>query len=1033
MSDSAFRDPGQPLAARVDDLLARLTLDEKIALLHQYQAPVPRLGIGAFRTGTEALHGLAWLGVATVFPQAVGLASTWNPELVRSVGAAVGDEVRGMHHKDPSRAGLNVWAPVVNPLRDPRWGRNEEGYAEDPWLTGVIGTAYSEGLRGDHPVYLKTAPTLKHFLGYNNETDRHLTSSDLPPRVLHEYELPAFRAPIAAGAAVAVMASYNLVNGRPAHLSPLIEGALRRWTADEIMVVGDAGAVSNIAGDQAYLPDHPSGYAAALRAGVDSFTEHDADSAPTIGYVTEALRRGLLTEADVDRAVRRLLTIRFRLGEFDPPEANPYASISSEVINCRAHQELARQAARQSIVLLRNDGLLPLDPARVRRVAVLGPLADQLYEDWYSGTLPYAVTAVGGLTARLPDATVHTHTGADRIALRVGTGYVRASGRAEGAPLVVPMLGADAIGGGEAGSGPDTWFDVFDWGQGVVALRAVANGRHVGAVVGAGGDAGAGDGGAGVGAADGAVLVNDRSGPGGWVVQETFRIVPGPDGRSVLHHLGTDRYVRVGQDGVLRADATGPADATEFTVEVVTDGAREAAALARDADVAVVVLGNHPMVCGRETEDRADLALPDAQEALLRAVAAANPRTILVLSSSYPYAVGWADEHLPAVLWSAHGGQEYGHALAAVLCGDADPGGRLTQTWYRDAAELPDLLDYDIIACDATYLYYRGTPLYPFGHGLSYTTFGYSDLRLDADTIDADGEVEVSVTVTNTGSRAGEEVVQLYTRQRRSRHKQPLRQLRGFTRIALRPGEQTAVRFRLRAADLAHWDVAHGRYVVEDARHTVAVGRSCTDLVLSTTLTVRGEQVGPRDPKTAPLFAVDHDEYAGTVPVPDGDAGCAVAARTPGAWIRFADVDFDARVTGVTARIGVRGADDHGGGPAPAELTLRLDDPITGPVVGTVPVPPAAGSAGWHDVPGRWYGDVTGVRDLYLLLDTPGATVSWLAFDVEATAETAATAGIGATADMAASAGVRATAGIGAGHAGVEADGVGSAARRGGG
>lgn len=1005
MSDSAFRDPGLPLAARVSDLLARLTLDEKVALLHQYQAPVARLGVGTFRTGTEALHGLAWLGVATVFPQAVGLASTWNPDLVRAVGAAVGDEVRGMHHKDPSRAGLNVWAPVVNPLRDPRWGRNEEGYAEDPWLTGVIGTAYSEGLRGDHPVYLKTAPTLKHFLGYNNETDRHLTSSDLPPRVLHEYELPAFRAPIAAGAAVAVMASYNLVNGRPAHLSPLIEGALRRWSTDEIMVVGDAGAVSNIAGDQAYLPDHPSGYAAALRAGVDSFTEHDADPAPTIGYVTEALRRGLLTEADVDRAVRRLLTTRFRLGEFDPPEANPYASISSEVINCRAHQELAREAARQSIVLLRNDGLLPLDAARVQRVTVLGPLADQLYEDWYSGTLPYAVTAVGGLAARLPDATVHTHTGADRIALRVGAGYVRASGRAEGAPLAVPMLAAGTADGGEGGAGPDTWFDVFDWGQGVVALRAVANGRHVGAVPGAGAGAGAGDAaglgagagdGAGVaaGAADGAVLVNDRSGPGGWVVQETFRIVPGPDGQSLLHHLGTDRYVRVGPDGALRADAAGPADATGFTVEVVTDGARAAAALARDADVAVVVLGNHPMVCGRETEDRADLALPDAQEALLRAVAAANPRTVLVLSSSYPYAVGWADEHLPAVLWSAHGGQEYGHALAAVLCGDADPGGRLTQTWYRDAAELPDLLDYDIIGSDATYLYYRGDPLYPFGHGLSYTTFGYSDLRLDAATVDSDGEVEVSVVVTNTGARAGEEVVQLYTRQRSSRRKQPLRQLRGFARIALRPGERTTVRFRLRAADLAHWDVARRRYMVEDARHTVAVGRSCTDLALSTTLTVRGEAVGPRDPGAGPLFAIDHDEYAGTAPVPDGDTGTAVAARTPGAWLRFADVDFGASVTGLTARVGFPGEagrrGETGGSRRAADddavggLTLRLDDPLAGPVVGTVSIPAAVDPSGWHEVTGQWHGDVTGVRDLYLLFDTPGVTVSWLDFGVEA-------------------------------------------------
>src|SRR5690349_9430662 len=298
-----FRDPGRPLADRVTDLLSRLTLAEKVALLHQHQAPVPRLGVGPFRTGTEALHGVAWLGEATVFPQSVGLGASWDPDLVRRVGAAVGDEVRGLHHKDPAGVGLNVWAPVVNPLRDPRWGRNEEGYAEDPWLTGVLGTAYARGLRGDDPRHLRTAPTLKHFLGYNHETERHLTSSDLPPRVLHEYELPAFRAPIAAGAAVAVMASYNFVNGRPTHLSPLINDELRTWTGDDVLVVGDAGAATNLAGEQHYLGDHAAGFAAALRAGVDCFTE-DAETA--LGALHEALDRGLLTESDVDTAVRHI-------------------------------------------------------------------------------------------------------------------------------------------------------------------------------------------------------------------------------------------------------------------------------------------------------------------------------------------------------------------------------------------------------------------------------------------------------------------------------------------------------------------------------------------------------------------------------------------------------------------------------------------------------------------------------------------------------------------------------------------------------
>ncbi|OWV04673.1 beta-glucosidase [Micromonospora wenchangensis] len=813
MNDPTDRATGPSPEAHADDLLARLTLPEKIGLLHQWQAPVPRLGLPGFRTGTEALHGVAWLGPATVFPQVVGLASSWNPDLVRAVGDAVGTEVRVKHQADPAGVGLNVWAPVVNPLRDPRWGRNEEGWSEDPWLTGRLATAYATGLRGDHPHRLRTAPTVKHFLGYNNETDRATTSSDLPPRVLHEYELPAFRAPLAAGAAVAVMASYNLVDGVPAHLSPLLNDELRRWTTDEVMVVGDAGAVTNIAGVQGHLPDHVTGFAAALRAGIDNFTEDDTDSAPTVRRITEALQRGLVDESDVDRAVRRILTVRIRLGDLDPPGQDPFAGVSPDALDSPAHRDLAREAARQSIVLLDNDGLLPLPTRTPPRVAVLGPLADTVHEDWYSGTLPYAVTVREGLARELP--TVTHHCGADRIALRVGDRYVRCPRSSEGGPLT-------------ADDGRDgTWFDVFDWGQDVVALRAVANGRHVGA-------------------ADDGALANDRPGPGGWIVRETFRFRHRPDGTALLHHLATDAYVRVDEGGRLRADATDPDTATAFTVELVADGAAEAAALADSADVAVVVLGNHPMVNGRETEDRVDLALPAGQERLLRAVHAANPQTVLVLTSSYPYAVGWAHEHLPAVLWSAHGGQEHGTALAQVLLGVADPGGRLTQTWYPDAADLPDLLDYDVIGADSTYLYYRGEPLYPFGHGLSYARFDYADLRVDSPTVSAGDEVEVSVEVTNTGDREGEEIVQLYTRQRRSRVKQPLRQLRDFTRVTLAPGQRRTVTLRLRADDLTWWDEQRGGPVLEDATHTLLVGRSARDIRAVGAVTVRTRAAAPR-------------------------------------------------------------------------------------------------------------------------------------------------------------------------------------------
>ncbi|MDP9846570.1 glycoside hydrolase family 3 protein [Streptosporangium lutulentum] len=915
-----FRDPELPLALRIADLQARLTLEEKIGLLHQYHAPVGRLGLGRFRTGTEALHGLAWLGPATVFPQAVGLASTWDPELVRRVGEATSDEVVAFHHKDPGAAGLNVWAPVVNPLRDPRWGRNEEGYSEDPWLTGVMATAYASGLRGSDPTVLKTAPTLKHFLGYNNETDRCVTSSDLPPRVLHEYELPAYRPALEHGAAVAVMPSYNLVNGRPAHLSPLINEVLRGWASGDVLVVSDAYAPGNLTGLQAYHDDLPEAYAHAIKAGLDSFTQDDDRTEATLGHIRRALERGLLTEPDVDVAVRHALSIRFRLGEFDP--ATPYDDITEAVVNCPEHQTLAREAARRSIVLLRNDGILPL--TSVTTIAVIGQLGDTLMEDWYSGTLPYAVTARAGLSERCETLFCEA---VDRVTLS-----------AEGGPVIVDLDGGPLGIGAE----PDP-FDLFDWGGGSYALRAVATGRHLSVD-------------------DDGVLVNDQPGPSGWEVRQTFRMEDRPRGTLALRHISTGRYVAL-EDGVFRlvddADA-----AVWLTMERIVNGAEAAAALAATADVAVVVVGDHPLVNGRETEDRLDLDLPAAQEAVVRAVRAANPRTVMVISSGYP--VTWADEDLPAVLWSSHGGQEYGHALAEVLFGDADPEGRLTQTWYRSACELPDLLDYDIIATDATYQYFRGTPLYPFGHGLSYTTFGYDDLTVSV----LEGRVTVSATVTNTGSRAGVEVVQIYSHQQRSRVKQALRRLRGFVKVRLAPGESTEVRWTFDVGELAFWDVTRNRFVVEDAPHKIMVGGSARDLRLSARFHVEGEIIPPRAALAGPIPAVNHDEYDSVAFVDAAKvSGDAVRSTAEGAWILFRSVDFGAGADSAA----VRAAGTEGG-----VITLRLDDPLYGPVVGALPVP----RAGRYDLAELRTGlaDARGVHDLYVVLENAGITVATLDF-----------------------------------------------------
>ncbi len=866
----AFRNRDLPVRRRVADLLARLTTAEKIAMLHQWQPAVPRLGLAAFRTGTEALHGVAWLGRATVFPQAIGLASTWNPDLVREVGDVTATEARGFHAKDSLKHGLNVWAPVVNPLRDPRWGRNEEGYSEDPLLTSVLGTAYASGLRGDHPVYLKTAPTLKHFLGYNNETGRSTTSSAMRARVLHEYEFPCFRGPLAAGAAVAVMPAYNLVNGRPAHLTPYIEEHLRGWAAGEIAVISDAWAPSNVAEVQAYHGDQVEAHAALLNAGLDSFTDRDADPALTIDSVTEALDRGLVTEEQVDRAVGRVLSLRLRLGEFDLQCCNPYAAIEQDVIDAPAHRGLALEAARQSVVLLKNDGLLPLDPARGGRLAVIGTHANVLFEDWYSGTLPYSVTPLAGLTELHSGQTAFVE-GVDLVSLRAEDGRFLAAS-ADGQVGLVEQWDDGCA------------FDLFEWGQDVATLRGADTGRYLASTE-------EGD------------LVTDRTTPGGWDVRELFELVRLGEDSCLLRNVVLGEYVAARADGagfVAERD-----EATRWRMEVDRNGLAQAVAQAAKADVAIVFVGNDPHINGRETQDRADLALPPRQEELVRAVRKVNPHTVLVVVSSYPYALVWENDNVPAILWSSHGGQELGRALAEVIFGAVTPSGRLTQTWYRGAGQLPDLLDYDIIRARSTYLYFDGEPLYDFGHGLSYTRFSYRQLTASAATVWPGDQFEVSVEITNTGDRPGAEVVQLYGRQRESRVPQPLRRLLAFERVQLEPGERRVVRFLLNGSDFWHWDVVGDRTVVETSVHDLWVGPSARRKSAETEVLVIGEGIGVRGDT---IRAADFDDYSGVMLVDETKArGTVVESTEAGGWILLGDVRVDGNSTYCTARFSGRG------------------------------------------------------------------------------------------------------------------------------
>jgi beta-glucosidase len=947
-----FRNPSLPVNTRINDLIGRLTTAQKVSLLHQYQPAIGApLCLPDFKTGTEALHGVAWStdktnggavvdANGTTFPQAVGLASTWDPSLIKQVGNTVGQDARGYNKQNPIVWGLNLWAPVVNLLRNPLWGRNEEGYSEDPYLTTAIATAYGQGMEGDNPRYLLAAPTLKHYLAYNNEVNRGSSSSEIPPRVLQEYDQAAFRGPLQAGAATGVMASYNQVNMRPNTVNPDLATIERGWSSRTLMNVTDAGADYNVF--PSYLPDREHTAAAAIKAGIDSFTTDNTNPTGLDTAINAALTDGLLTTTDIDTAISHILAIRFRLGDFDPAGLNPYASITPAVIDDAAHQALSRTAADKAMVLLKNNHqTLPLNAASTKKIAVIGPLENTLYSDWYSGNLPYKVTPLDGITQRLGTGAAVTGTeGVDRIALKdaVTGKYVTAGTGTSGGVL------------GESDTAPSatSQFDVFDWGQGVVTLRNVANGKYVGYNF--------------------SNFKNDQAQPNGWYVQQQFVLEPRPDGNYVIRYAGYEtqetwfnpsHYLTLQPDGTLNLGAKTPDQATEFSKQVITSGIGSAVGAAKGADAAVVVVGSMPFINGREAHDRTDMNLAAGQEALVQAVTKANPHTIVVLEDSYPTTINWEQQNVPAILWTTHAGQETGHALADVLFGDYNPSGHLTQTWPRSLSQVADILNYDIIKSGQTYLYSAQPPLYPFGYGLSYTTFRYGRLHLSTPEISGNGRLAATVDVTNTGPREGRDVVQLYVHQVKSRVKQPVKKLISFQNVDLAPGQTKAVTFQIHASDLAFWDVTRSKWVVERSPFQLMAGSSSADTTAEATLQVNGEVIPPRN-LAVPTRAENFDDYHGTQLVDQSKAaGTAVGATAAGQWIEFADADLRDAPATFSAQVAK-------GTPGIAQIQIRLDNPVTGPVAGTATVT-STGDVYTYTTSTASLTGARGIHDVYLV------------------------------------------------------------------
>jgi len=821
-----FLDPGVSLEARVGDLVGRLTLEEKVSQLQHESAAIPRLGIPAYDWWNEGLHGVARAGRATVFPQAIGLAATWDSALIQRIAGVISDEARAKHHEAARLGrrgiyeGLTFWSPNINIFRDPRWGRGMETYGEDPYLAGRLAVAFVRGMQGDDDRYLKTVATPKHFAVHSGpEPDRHRFDAVVSQGDLRGTYLPHFEAAIVEGGAGSIMCAYNRVFGHPACASDLLlRDVLRgRWRFGGY-VVSDCWAISDFHTGHEVAADEVEAAAQALRSGTD------LSCGPEYRSLAAAVTRGLVTEAQVDSALARLLRARFRLGMFDPPDAVPWAreanALPSAVtlIDDPGHRALAREAAVKSMVLLKNaGGLLPLRKD-LGTIAVIGPNADDVdvLLGNYNGVPTAPVTPLAGIRAAVGAGTtvlsargsdvaqgIPTLTAVPPAALRDLRGAYFDGHGFPGDPVVTrqdPAIDFTWWDAAPAEGLPPDSFSVRWTGS----LVPSATGRHA----------------LGIRASGGARLFLDDS----LLVEFSER------------HVVLTQWAFVdltaGKAGALRVEYFDRrADAIVQLVWAAPDprAQEDALAAARRADAVILLLGLSPRLEGEEMPvdvpgfaggDRVTLGLPAPQDSLLRAVARVGKPVVLVLLNGSALAVPWAAEHVPAIVEAWYPGQAAGDALADVLFGDVSPGGRLPVTVYASADDLPPFDDYAMRG--RTYRYFGGAPLFPFGHGLSYAVFRYRDLRLP-ERVRAGEPVRVSVEVENAGAMVADEVVQLYVRDLEASAAVPVRALQGFRRVTLRPGERRRVTFTLAPRQLALID-ADGREVLEPGAFAIAVG-----------------------------------------------------------------------------------------------------------------------------------------------------------------------------------------------------------------
>jgi beta-glucosidase len=822
----AYKNPKLPIEQRVDDLVSRMTLEEKVSQLGHTAAAVSRLGIPEYNWWNEGLHGVARAGEATVFPQAIGLAATFDEPLMHQIADVISTEFRAKYvqtmHADGSSdwyRGLTVWSPNINIFRDPRWGRGQETYGEDPYLTARLGVAFVTGLQGNDPNYLKTVATPKHFAVHSGpESTRHTADVQASRHDMEDTYLPAFRATVMEGKAESVMCAYNSVNGQPACANvALLQEHLRHDWGFQGYVVSDCGAATDIFGGHRFATTPEQGVAVAFKAGMDLICgDYRNHMSTELTAILGAVRQGQLTGADIDQALRRLLTARFRLGLFDPTASVPYSHISPAENDNEAHRQQALRAAQESIVLLKNkDNFLPLKHAP-EKIAVIGPNADDLdaLVGNYNGTPSKPVTILEGLRKRYPSS---------KIVYVEGTGLVGPvikaipqSALCTDASCKEHGLRADyfanmTLQGTPTITRTDDAVD-FAWGDTGISPQLLKNYsvRWTGVLT----PPETGDYLIGFTGQDGYRLWLDDN-----LVVEDWNIHHPASTLTKKIHLEKDhRYaVKIEYFQNIRSSEA------RFVWSLPDHGGQEVASAAQDADLVVVVLGLSPRIEGEEMKvdaegfgggDRTRIDLPAPQEKLLERVHAVGKPTVLLLMNGSALAVNWADEHVSAIVEAWYPGEEGGTAVAQALAGDFSPAGRLPVTFYKSTDQLPAFEDYSM--AKRTYRYFDGEPLYPFGYGLSYTSFRYDNPRADAAGLSSNHSVSVSVDVTNGGAMAGDEVVQLYLTHA-GIPGAPLRALQGFQRIHLDLGEKKTVVFSLRDRELS---------LVDDAgRHRILPGK----------------------------------------------------------------------------------------------------------------------------------------------------------------------------------------------------------------